>query len=195
MGRARRTCLRHATGELSQGSRSPKTPPTYALQRSCPGSQKRRRTRRGCLWCSSARTRSLSAPAVAGRGARLGHAGQRQLWQFSGAPVTATKLPPGFFRPPFSGTFTVVPSRTFSSACCTPSPVKSHAARSLHASAPSPLCLHAGRRSKCTQLAFQGVSERMQQVRPNGRAGGASSGLCPWVHLRRPGSWTHCLSG
>mmetsp|Transcript_15568 Transcript_15568/g.41892 ORF Transcript_15568/g.41892 Transcript_15568/m.41892 type:complete len:226 (-) Transcript_15568:932-1609(-) len=34
----------------------------------------------------------------------------------------AMKSPRGFFRPPFSGTFTTVPSSIFSSACCTPSP-------------------------------------------------------------------------
>lgn len=39
-----------------------------------------------------------------------------------GCGRTATKLPPGFLRPPFSGTFTTVPSSIFSSACCTPSP-------------------------------------------------------------------------
>lgn len=37
--------------------------------------------------------------------------------------LTATKLPPGFLRPPFSGTLTIVPSSILSSACWTPSPV------------------------------------------------------------------------
>lgn len=37
----------------------------------------------------------------------------------------ATISPLGFLRPPFSGTFTVVPSSIFSKACCTPSPLTS----------------------------------------------------------------------
>ena len=37
----------------------------------------------------------------------------------------ATKSPRGFFRPPFSGTFTTAPSTILSSACCTPSPLTS----------------------------------------------------------------------
>ena len=36
-----------------------------------------------------------------------------------------TVSPLGFLRPPFSGTFTVVPSSILSSACCTPSPLTS----------------------------------------------------------------------
>jgi len=37
----------------------------------------------------------------------------------------ATISPLGFLRPPFSGTFTVVPSSILSKACCTPSPLTS----------------------------------------------------------------------
>ena len=36
-----------------------------------------------------------------------------------------TVSPLGFLRPPFSGTFTVVPSSILSRACCTPSPLTS----------------------------------------------------------------------